>query len=649
MDFFQAQDQARRNTWKLLLLFMAAVAGIIFAVYLLLYGLQAFDALDAGHKLPRFWDPAPLGGTALVVGLLIGVGSLYKTITLTLGGGAAVATGLGGQLVSRGTQDPLEQRLLNVVDEMALASGLTVPQVFVLTDEPGINAFVAGTTPSKAVLAVTRGALEQLSREELQGVVAHEFSHIFNGDMRTNIRLTGLLHGILLLAMLGRSLLEGVASSNSTSTNTPPSRRSPSEQETSAGATLLLLGVGFGLLLIGYIGVLFGQLIKAAVSRQREYLADASAVQFTRNPLGLAGALKQIVAASSKVRHPNSEAASHMFVGEGVSPVSSLFATHPPIGERIHRLDPSYSPETAVLTQMASEAAAEAAEAAAATANALAAAERARVTPRQVRDSVGNPDSGHAIYIRQMLGDCPEAVLADINAPAQVALLLYGLLVANAVEPAKTLGAVLKDLDAPLTERVLAHAAWIKSIGPSTRLPLIELAIPALLELPQEAQARVLQDVEALVHSDNQLTLLELALTALLRQALVGPASIKPTLSAGYDTPAIRKDVAELLAQLARAGHKKPAAAAQAFDYAAQQAPIDQLGTYPEDQPLDVQRLDALLGRLGGLTYAFRGQLIEACVAAISADGEVVLSEAEMLRAIGARLDCPVPPLLPSD
>ena len=644
MDFFQAQDQARRNTWKLLLLFLAAVACISFAVYLLLYGLQVFDALDAGRKAPLFWDPAPLASTALVVGLMIGVGSLYKTIALSRGGGVAVATGLGGQLVSRGTQDPLEQRLLNVVDEMAIASGLTVPQVFVLADEPGINAFAAGTTPSKAVLAVTRGALEHLSREELQGVVAHEFSHIFNGDMRTNLRLTGLLHGILLLAMLGRTLLEAVASSNSASTHTPPTRRSPSEQETSAGGILILMGMGFGLLLIGYIGVLFGQLIKAAVSRQREYLADASAVQFTRNPLGLAGALKQIVAASSKVRHPNSEAASHMFFGEGVSPVSNMFATHPPIGERIHRLDPTYSPETAVLTQMALE---EAAEAAAATANALAAAERARVTPRQVRDSVGNPDPGHAIYIRQMLGDCPEAVLADLNTPAQVAHLLYGMLVANAEEPAKNLGTVLNDLDDLQTERVLAHAAWFKSAGPSTRLPLIELAIPALLELPQDAQARVLQHVEALVQADNQLTLLELALTALLRQALVDPASIKSTLSAGYDTPAIRKDVAELLAQLARAGHKKPAAAAQAFDYAAQQAPIDQLGAYPADTQLDLPRFDALLGRLGELSYAFRGRLIEACVAAISSDGEVVLSEAELLRAIGARLDCPVPPLLP--
>jgi Zn-dependent protease with chaperone function len=640
VDFFRAQDQARSNTWKLLLLFMAAVAGIIFAVYLLLYGLQAFDALDAGRKLPRFWDPAPLASTALVVGLLIGVGSLYKIIALSRGGGAAVAASLGGQLVSRGTQDPLEQRLLNVVDEMAIASGMTVPQVFVLADEPGINAFAAGTKPSKAVLAVTQGALEHLSREGLQGVVAHEFSHIFNGDMRTNIRLSGLLHGILLLAMLGRTLLDGAASSN----RSPAARHSDKNE---AGVTLVLLGVGFGLLLVGYIGVFFGQLIKAAVSRQREYLADASAVQFTRNPLGLAGALKQIVAASSQVRHPNSEAASHMFFGEGISAVSNMLATHPPIGERIHRLDPTYSPNTAVLAQIAKVKE----EEAAATANALIAAERSRVSPRQVRDSVGNPNSVHAIYIRQMLGDCPDAVLADINNPAQVALLLYGMLVANAADPAKNLGAVLKDLDTLHTERVLAHAAWVKSVGPSTQLPLIELATPALQELPQDAQARVLQHVEALVQADNQLTLLELTLTALLRQALVAPASTKSTLSAGYDTPAIRKDVAELLAQLARAGHKKSATAASAFDDAARQAPIDQLGAYTDaiqlDLPLDLHRFDALLGRLGGLTYAFRGQLIEACVAAISSDGKVVLSEAEMLRAIGARLDCPVPPLLP--
>lgn len=630
MDFFQAQDAARRKTWKLVLLFLAAVAGIVLAVYLLLLGLLAYGASDAGQGFPSFWDPGLFAGTAFTVGLLIGAGSLYESIALSLGGGVAVAKSLGGRLVSRETQDPLEQRLLNVADEMAIASGLPVPQVFVLDHEPGINAFAAGSQPSKAVLAVTQGALERLSRDELQGVVAHEFSHIFNGDMRTNIRLTGLLHGILMLAILGRVMLDAASSS----------RQSRSHNKDEAGAALVLLVLGFGLLLIGYIGVFFGQLIKAAVSRQREFLADASAVQFTRNPLGLAGALKRIVAVSSRVRHPNSEAASHMFFGEGVSPVSKMLATHPPIGERIHRLDPTYVPNTAELAPVAEDETA-------ATADFLVAAERTPVTPQQVRKSIGNPEPRHTAFARQVFGDYPEAVLAALNSPTQVEQLLYGMLVANTENPATTLGRVLKDLDATQTARVLAHAAWFQAVGHSTRLPLIELAIPSVLELPQDKQARVLRNTEALVQADGQFSLLELALTAMLRQALAIPAMTQTTRRGRYDTPAIRKDVAELLAQLARAGQDDRSSAEAAFDQAARLAPIDSLGPYPVDTQLDLPRFDALLRRLGGLSYAFRGRLIEACVAAISADGEVILSEAELLRAIGARLDCPVPPLLP--
>jgi Zn-dependent protease with chaperone function len=454
LDFFQAQDQARRNTWKLLLLFLVAAASIILAVYLLLFGVLASDAIETGHGFPDLWDPQLFGVTALGVGLLIGSGSLYKTIALSLGGGGAVAKSLGGRLVSRETQDPLEQRLLNVVDEMAIASGLPVPQVFVLDEESGINAFAAGNKPSEAVVAVTRGGLERLPRDELQGVVAHEFSHIFNGDMRINIRLTGLLHGILMLAMVGRTMLDAASSTG----------HSRSDKKDDGGATIVLLGLGFGLLLIGYIGVFFGQLIQAAVSRQREFLADASAVQYTRNPLGLAGALKRIVAASSRMRHPNSEAASHMFFGEGISHFSRMLATHPPIDERIHRLDPTYTPNTAGLAladedEVIGRTVGDESETAVTT-GFLVAGERTTVTQQDVRKSIGNPEPRHAVYARQVFGDYPEAVFADLNSPTQVASLLYGMLVANTEDPATTLSMALKDLDEILNARVLEHAAW---------------------------------------------------------------------------------------------------------------------------------------------------------------------------------------------
>lgn len=326
MDFFQAQDQARRNSRMLVLWFALAVLGIISAVYLLAaVTLHAGVSPDERDSI-AWWQPELFALVALGVGSVILLGSLYKTITLAIGGGAAVATDLGGRLVPRDTSDPLERRLINVVEEMAIAAGMAVPPVYVLDEENAINAFAAGSNPSSSVVAVTRGTLEQLSREELQGVIAHEFSHILNGDMRLNMRILGVLHGILLLTIAGRIMLR---SSSGNSKNAMP---------------VVLLGVG--LLVLGYIGVLFGELIKAAVSREREFLADASAVQFTRNPGGIANALRRIAGIGSTINNPRAETASHMFFGSSAKFAKLLF-THPPVLERIKRLQPGFDPDNA--------------------------------------------------------------------------------------------------------------------------------------------------------------------------------------------------------------------------------------------------------------------------------------------------------------
>src|SRR5690606_28971990 len=247
-------------------------------------------------------------------------------------GGSVVAGLLGGLPVNPATDDPDERRLVNVVEEMAIASGVPVPAIYVLPGEESINAFAAGYGVHDAAVAVTRGALKHLTRDELQGVIAHEFSHILNGDMRLNIRLIGLLHGLLLLALIGRVLLRSGG-------------RSRGRRKEKGGSVQVAL-IGLGLVLLGYIGVFFGKLIKAAASRQREYLADAAAVQFTRNPEGIAGALKKIGAlgAGSRIVHPRAEELSHLYFASGLrSSFAGLFATHPPLVERIRRIDPSFS------------------------------------------------------------------------------------------------------------------------------------------------------------------------------------------------------------------------------------------------------------------------------------------------------------------
>lgn len=613
MDFFQAQDFARRNTKWLVLMFLAAVLAIIGAVYLVIW----LAVADLANTYPRdlhLWRPDLFWPVAGATALLVVGGSLYRIAQLAAGGGAAVAEALGGRLLSRSSDDLLERRLLNVVDEMAIASGVTVPAVYVMDHETEINAFAAGTDPNAAVVAVTRGCLEKLSRDELQGVVGHEFSHILNGDMRINIRLIGLLHGILLIALIGRTLLRG------------GSRRS---SKNSGGAVLL----GLGLLIVGYLGVFFGHLIKAAVSRQREYLADASAVQFTRNPHGIAGALKKIAGLDAAVlQHPRAEEASHMFFGQGIHAFFQLLATHPPIEERIARLDPAFK----------AYAVERGADTAPAGAMGFAASARLAVSPEQVRRSVGTVDAPHLAYAHQLLSELPDSLKAAVHDPHRVASVLYAMLVVQEADAEATLRAVPGAEHS--VQQALQHLPWLRQAGRAVRLPLVELALPTLKELPPSQQRSILDTTMALIKHDGRLTLFEFTLGSLLRH---GIEERRPAARGGRDLPAIKADTAVLLSLLAYAGHSDPERARIAFNEATGRGLLDGAWEMTPRSVLSFEVLERVLDHLATLNYRFKAKLIEACVAAIAADGIVTVTEAELLRAVGARLDCPVPPLLP--
>lgn len=327
MDFFQQQDKARKNTKVLVVYFVVAVACIIASVYvaaLLIFHTTGYGrAPDTPPPEFALWDLRLFSQVVLgTLGVVI-VGSLYKTLALSKGG-SAVAESLGGRLVPTEPGEPDERKLRNVVEEMAIAAGVPVPKIYVLPDEQGINAFAAGHTPEDAAIGVTRGCMSLLSRDELQGVIGHEFSHILNGDMRLNLRIMGIIFGIVCLSVIGRVLIY--------------SRGGRGRQ---GGAPLMFLGLA--LIVIGGIGLLFGRLIQAALSRQREFLADASSVQFTRNPAGLSGALQKIGGAGSRIGSPHAGEASHLFFGNGLAkPLLGAFATHPPLDERIRAIDPAW-------------------------------------------------------------------------------------------------------------------------------------------------------------------------------------------------------------------------------------------------------------------------------------------------------------------
>ena len=330
MDFFERQDKARRKTKLLVFYFIVAICLLIlsgYAAVLAIFGRGGVSD-SMGESSFTLWQPDLFLWSTLGTLSVILIGSVSKTLQLSKGG-SAVAEMLDGRLINSNATEADERKLLNVVEEMSIASGIPVPQVYLLEDEAGINAFAAGHSTSDAAIGVTRGAMQLLSRDQLQGVIGHEFSHVLNGDMRLNLRLMGLIFGILCLTVVGRVLLRTRGKKN----------------------PLPLLGLA--LIVIGGIGVLFGRLIQAAVSRQREFLADAASVQFTRNPDGLAGALKKIggLSSGSKLESPHAQEASHLFFANGLrSSVSGLMATHPPLEERIRALDPAFDGEFPTVT-----------------------------------------------------------------------------------------------------------------------------------------------------------------------------------------------------------------------------------------------------------------------------------------------------------
>jgi Zn-dependent protease with chaperone function len=627
MDFFAEQEVARRNTRWLVVLFLLAVLAIIVALYLILVSVEGYANTSRMAQPIALWQPELFLLVAVSVSTVILLASLYKVTSLSSGGGVKVAEGLGGRLVHRATEDRLERRLLNVVDEMAIASGIPAPKVYILDEESGINAFAAGTTTSNAVVAVTRGTLEQLNRDELQGVVGHEFSHIFNGDMRLNIRLIGILHGILVLALIGRVILRGGSRGYRV--------RSSSGKKGGGGIVVLALA----LMVIGYIGVFFGRLIKAAVSRQREFLADASAVQFTRHPAGLAGALKKIAGLdASQIRHPDAESASHMFFGNGIHNFLSLLATHPPVEERISRLDPYFkmARETAAASPVVGGGQAEALMGFAGAA--------AELTPRTVRSSVGNYEQQHLDYAHTLMERLPEAIWRALREPQGAHALVLALVLAKDHSPKKLFITALPEASPDLLQQTLEVAALLKDLDRADRLPLLELAIPALEELPEAQLLAIPDQVDALINADRQVTLFEFCLATLLRHTLKERSAVQRLRHHG-GVKQVHLDASQLLSLLVHAGHREAKAVQVAFDQAT--AVLDSEGEFSLQTraELSLKGVAAALENLGRLNFRFKGKIIEAATTAIMADGEVKLHELDLLRTIGASLDCPIPPL----
>jgi Zn-dependent protease with chaperone function len=639
MTFFERQQAARRRSRVLVVLFTVAVALTVAALdvvgavaWMFYYGVP-----DAGER--TFWSKVahvPPGVHLAICGatlLAILIVSAVKVLELRAGGGAAVAKMMGGRGIGRGTGDARERRLLNVVEEMAIASGTRLPLVFVLDRQGGINAFSAGDDPSRAAIAVTRGALETLTRDELQAVVGHEFSHIVNGDMALNMRIIGVLAGIVFIGGAGQFIMKAAGRARD-------ARAFP------------VMVVGFFMMAIGSIGLLCSRMIKATLSREREFLADAGGVQFTRHAEALAGALDQIRGTYSWISHRHTEDVSHLFFADAHGFLSELFfATHPPIEERIRRVDARF----AAADYRARRAPAAMADASAGIPRAFDDVVAAkgkeipwRLTATEAVALVGSVQAPHLEDARAALRSLPPDLRLALDHPRQVSGVLVALLLSREGESSDDgLRALERGGFKDLAKLARDAASLTRMVGPENQLAVVDLALPMLRTKPPQERADLVRALEAVVAADRKLSVYGFAFVTFIRSQLERKGPVAP---ARYRSLAqLRDDAAVLVSLVAHAGCGDPATLDRDFIRAFEAGCVEsglvgQVSAVRRDD-CTPEAASKALQRLQDLAPLDKARLVKGLFAAITADGVIRPVEAALMRMVGGVLDCPLPPL----
>jgi Zn-dependent protease with chaperone function/uncharacterized tellurite resistance protein B-like protein len=634
-NFFEHQARARRNTQYLAVLMVLAVIVISLAFYGVGLGLQTW-ALTRSARYSAIDDPGLSHAQILTLSfsittLIVLVASSVRLLSLR-GGGSQIAEMLGGRLISGSARDTLEKRAVNVVEEMAIASGVPVPQVFVLENEPGINAFAAGLTQHDAAVAVTRGCLEKLTREELQGVIAHEFSHIHNGDMRLNIRLMGVVFGIACIGHAGRILLELAGN-----------QRSSRDDKRNLAQMLFWLGLAAAAL--GALGQLCGKFIQAAISRQREYLADASAVQFTRNPVGIAGALRKIggYPLGATVSSARAAEASHFFFGDIRMRNFSdrLLATHPPLETRIKRIVPTFDGSFPNVGEGILEP--EEPHSLAAPISGLAAAKsHGRVNPEHVAAQIGTVTAQALDRSHSLLEALPQRLREATQNPFSACAIVYAMLLSDDDTTLRAQRAQLEALaGAGLHLETLRTHGLVLDLAPMSRLPVVKLLAPALRQLSSDQRARFVRCVQALVDADQHVSTFEYVLGHMLRTRMERQPDA-PSQRKQRSLRTAQAEVGLLLSMLAHAGARDPHAARHAFASAAARIPELSL-TLLQPEPRLLLGLGAALATLAQCEARAAAQLIDACAHVVFLDRQVTEDEDTLLQAVCDTLDLPMP------
>lgn len=650
MNFFENQERARKKTFLLVMLLLIAVLLIVLAINILI--IVVFTLMhneDLAHLTANIRRDEFISfctNTAVIVTpvvlFVIFLGTIIKMFMLN-NGGLSIAEMVKARPVDVNTDNLLEKRFINVVEEMAIASGISVPHLFVMENEKGINAFVAGYSPEDTVLVVTQGALEQLNRDELQGVIGHEFSHIFNSDMHINIKLIGIVSGIVMISQMGSFILRNMRFRSSSSNSKDDNK-----------LQIVILISGIGLLVIGYIGLFFGRWIKAAISRERESLADATSVQYTRNPTGLIGALMRIQAyeQGTLLNSTSADDINHMCFGPSLEMLfSGLLASHPPIEERIQALDPQgyYAPNIKLTRD---ENVAKPSKAhrelnakdlmigTVVLANKIQQAQN--VNLGEIKQSIGNPSLAHVDVAKQLLKQIPEPLNVVAHDPNKVKLLYFALMMPESEEQFQSATQLLSTL-LPENEQqqVLQYSQIIHDLGKTVKLPLIDISLAAFKQISIEERKIIYQNLEKIALLDKE-NLFEFTLLSILSKA-TGVPKTKRRIN-NLTVSALLPQISALLFAVIKSGHSDPTLQVACYDKLMKEF-TDLTIPLPKAEPL---KLNFILSQLNHLTPLCKEQLINACLHCIEEDNIINVNEAELVRAIAARLDCPIPPIIPS-
>ena len=624
MDFFSAQDRTRSTTRKLIFIYILAIIALntsIYFVTLFIFGVAG----DTG--ISSVWIPELFIGVSFVTFSVIAIGTISRVFQLKKGG-SAVAEMLGGRKVSMSTTDTNERRLINVVEEMSIAAGIAVPDLYILDQEPSINAFAAGYSTRDAAIGVTRGTLEQLNRDELQGVIAHEFSHIFNGDMRINIRLIGILNGILLIHLMGLMIMRSGAYA----------RMGSGGRNKNQGGIIVF---GIALLAIGYIGMLFGRIIQSAVSRQREYLADAAAVQYTRNPDGLAGALYKIAHSIEKPTLNDAHAMemSHLFFASSFkSGLDSLFATHPPIDKRIEALGSALSQEDVIRRSTATQ------QPTSRTKDVDSDEDHDFMDPKLILAAIGTIDSEQISKAGNLLDGLPQPVKQAIHEPLGAESLIFAMLLSGEIEIETGQIEQIKKLCGPETEfAVLNIKQHLSSIRPEWKLPIVEIAIPALKEMSEAQFERFRTTISALISADGKVSLFEYALEKIITHQLevVYSGKAEPKIT-HTNLNRLGDEISLLISAIAHETTRNPEEAWNAAIQTLDEKPKSGLN-FVKQSECTFDAVDKALEEIGKSSGYVKKSFINAALHSIALDGRTNRNEMEWVRAMAAAIDSPLP------